>query len=348
MIIKTPDYQKAIDAINQLLDSGRVQGELRQQLQYEAAGLVAEQQVAYQLASYFQNSEEIYIYNNLFIENGAVTAQIDHLVFSRRMIYFIESKSIAGAISVNEAGEFQRQYGKKFSPIKSPIEQVKRQRQVLLDFLDSHRNEFLGKVLFMRKGIGSWTPKYYVGVSEKGTIKGPGRSQFKELMKFDQIASAISEHHKQTKIGLIETLCKDDEESFNLLNKDEIKKVSSFLEKSDKSKEPIQKIKELLKKPEHKNNILPARAKVGNSCPAQSEAPSLDTFSCSECGSHNLKIAFGRNYYFKCNDCGDNTPIKLTCEKCSGPMRIRKQKNKFYKVCKQCDIDTLYYVNSGS
>lgn len=345
MDIKIPDYKKAIDAINRLLVSGRVQGNLEQQLRHEAAGLVAEQQMAYQLTSYFQNSDELYVYNNLAIQNGEIIAQIDHLVFSRRAIYFIESKSVAGTIHVNNAGEFQRQYGRKSTSIKSPIEQVKRQKVVLIDFLKAHKDKFMGKFLFMQKGVNSWTPHYYVAISEKGKIMGPGRDQFIELMKFDQVASEIVEHHKKTDIGFLKSLDDKSGETLNLLNKEEISRVIEFIEESDVSQSPLEKIKELINKPEYRKDILPSPKQASQSSTSKIKSGALDGFVCRKCGSHNLKIAFGRSYYFKCNDCDGNTSIKLTCEKCSGPMRTRKQKEKFYKICKQCGIDELYYIN---
>lgn len=346
MILKTPDYQKAIDAINQLLESGRIRGGLQRQLKYEVAGIVAEKQVAYQLMCYFQNSDDIYVYNNLAIENGEAAAQIDHLVFSRRAVYFIESKSVAGTIHVNENGEFQRRYGRESVPMDSPIEQVKRQKTVLIDYLKAHRTEFLGKILFLQKGIGSWTPKYYVVISEKGTIKGPGRDRFKELMKYDQVASAISEHHKQTNVGFLKSLDDESHEAYNLLNKDEINRVCDFLKKSDTSKEPVDKINALLTNPKYKKDILPETTTI-DSPPDEKKQEGLpvEVFSCAKCNSHKLQILFGKSYYFKCTDCGGNTPIKLTCEKCSGPMRIRKQKDNFYKVCKPCGTDQRYFIN---
>lgn len=345
MIIKIPDYQTAIDAINRLLESGQVQGEIKQQLKFEAAGLVAEQQMAYQLTSYFQNSEDLYVYNNLAIQNGAVTTQIDHFVFSRRTLYLIESKSVSGAINVNQAGEFQRLYGTKVVSINSPIEQVKRQREVFLDFLRVHRQEFLGKVLFMQKGLSSWTPKYFVAISEKGMIKGPGRSQIPELMKYDHIASAISEHHNKTDVGLLKSLDDKSAETFNLFNRKELERLCCFLKESDISQSPIDKIKKLIGQPRYHKDVLPESTHAAKSPSSEIKALSSDGFACGKCGSHNLQIAFGKSYYFKCGDCGGNTPIKLTCDNCEGLMRTRKQKNEFFKVCNKCGIDQPYFVN---
>lgn len=328
MIISTPAYQTAIDRINTILESDKISNNLRKQLRNEVIGLVAEKQVAYHLTTYFRDSDEIFVYNNFAFQDDQFKRQIDHLVFSRRAFYLIESKSIAGTIWVNGEGEFHRQYGRNKKSIKSPIEQVKTQETAFINLLKANKEKLLGKVLCMQKSFNSWTPKHFVAISEKGTIKRSGKEKFKELMKFDQIASTIAEHHKKTDIGLLKSIDDESRESFNLLNKKEIERIINFLEASDISQEPLEKIEELISHSKPHSTIYPS-----------------EKFSCEKCGSSNLQIVFGKNYYFKCNDCNGNTPIKLICKKCSGPMRTRKQKNKFYKVCKKCGIDELYFVN---
>lgn len=347
MLLKEPNYQKAIDAINKLLDSGRIKGELAQQLRFEAAGIVAEQQVAYQLKSYFGNSKEICIYNNLSVEHAGVTAQIDHLVFSRRAFYLVESKSVAGTIWVNQHQEFQRQYGRNKVSIKSPIEQVKRQQVVLINLLKANTSKILSKILTLQKSFGSWTPKHFVAVSQKGKIQGPGRNQLKELLKYDQIASAILQHHKKTDVGFLKSLDDETFESFNLLNKKEIGRLVEFFKSVDSAQEPYDKIIELVKKPEYRADILikdKAAVKTAKKMPPVDAC--ANEFSCAKCGSSNLKIAYGRSYYFKCQDCDGNTPIKLFCGLCSGVMKTRKQKDNFFKTCKKCNVDELYFSNS--
>ncbi len=62
-------------------------------------------------------------------------------------------------------------------------------------------------------------------------------------------------------------------------------------------------------------------------------------FACGKCGSHDLRIAFERSYYFECNDYNGNPPMKLTCKKCSGQMWTRKQRDTYYRDCNECGID---------
>lgn len=355
MILKQPDYQKAIDGISKLLDGGRVIGDLKQELVNRRAGFYAEKQMAYDLERYFQNTEDLFVWNNLKIQDGKINAQIDHLVYSRRAVYLIESKSIGSEIMVNEQGEFFRCYGRASKPIDSPIEQVKSQEKVLFGFLEQHREKFLGKILGMRKGLGSWTSKYYVAISKNGKITGKGRDKFAELRKYDQIPSLIDQHHKKTDVGFIQQFKSSDTESFNLFNAKELEQLNEFLKENDKAEEPIEEIRKLAREPRYQKDILPeekVKAAVAAAGKPRDEKPKTEKkgpgngFVCSKCGSGDLRVAFGRSYYFKCKSCEGNTPIQLVCERCGGAMKTRKQKNEFFKECAACGTSGLYFVNA--
>jgi hypothetical protein len=69
-------------------------------------------------------------------------------------------------------------------------------------------------------------------------------------------------------------------------------------------------------------------------------------FTCKKCFSDKVKIVWGKyGYYFKCNDCQGNTPIKLKCKDDSCVVKLKKEKNNFYQICETCNTKTLYYVN---
>lgn len=344
MIVKIPDYEKAIDVINKILASGqiRVKSPLYRQLQCEAAGFAAEKQMAYQLTRYFQTNKNIIVYNNLEICFGDVRTQIDHLVCSCHGVYLIESKSINGNISVNNYGEFTR----KNKPINSPVMQVKSQKKVLFDFLNENSEEILGKWLGLQKGFKTWTPKYYVAVSEKAKIVGSGRGDFKGILcKFDQIPEMIKKYYEDTDKKIGDFFRDATDEEFKVFSKKEFAEFGNFLKSKDKSKEPLLKIQELVKQPKYRKDII-ANGK-NEPKPTGKKMPSGNTskFKCSKCGSADIQIMYGRNYYFKCKDCGGNTPINLICEDCQKPARTRKKGDEFYKVCSICESDKLYFRN---
>ncbi|HGF4014027.1 nuclease-related domain-containing protein [Burkholderia cenocepacia] len=81
---------------------------------------------------------------------------------------------------------------------------------------------------------------------------------------------------------------------------------------------------------------------------ASSEAgpqPSGD-HRCRHCRSTALMVTYGQyGYYFKCQDCEGNTPIKVSCGHDGHKERIRKEGEKFYRECAACDSSRLFYVN---
>jgi hypothetical protein len=68
--------------------------------------------------------------------------------------------------------------------------------------------------------------------------------------------------------------------------------------------------------------------------------------SCRKCGLDDLRIVHGPyGYYFKCQACQGNTPIKETCQSCSGPAKVSKSKQEFYLVCSSCQTKSHYWTN---
>lgn len=73
--------------------------------------------------------------------------------------------------------------------------------------------------------------------------------------------------------------------------------------------------------------------------------PMASGATCRGCGGSHLAITYGKyGYYFKCADCGGNTPIKVTCA--SGEKaKISKRGKEFYVVCSETPEPQLFYIN---
>jgi len=73
---------------------------------------------------------------------------------------------------------------------------------------------------------------------------------------------------------------------------------------------------------------------------------SKDALACRKCNSQKIEIQYGKfGYYFKCNDCAGNTPIKLACGTLGHNERIRKDGKKFLRECSDCGSSSVYFVN---
>lgn len=67
---------------------------------------------------------------------------------------------------------------------------------------------------------------------------------------------------------------------------------------------------------------------------------------CLKCESRDIKISYGKyGYYIQCKTCQKNSKISLTCTKSSCKPKLKKEKEKFYKVCSKCKIKALFFTN---
>ena len=97
------------------------------------AGLNAEKQMAYYLQREFRDDKKVLVLNGIRLESDGDSAQIDHLIIHRYGMVIVESKSVYGAVEINEHGEWHR-VGSEIG-MASPIEQAKRQATFLKKYL---------------------------------------------------------------------------------------------------------------------------------------------------------------------------------------------------------------------
>ena len=104
---------------------------INQQLYMAQKGLAGENEIIYQLK---KSNIGMYVLHDINIEYEDLKAQIDFIVITPWCCYFIECKNLIGNISVNEKGDFIREYYFKGHKVKkgmeSPYRQVQAQRDV--------------------------------------------------------------------------------------------------------------------------------------------------------------------------------------------------------------------------
>lgn len=346
MIINEPNYQKAIDVITKVVKLGKLSTKDVKDLNCLKAGWRAEGQVAYQLKSFFGSDEELCVFNNFSFVHNDQNCQIDHLVFSRRAIYLIESKSVLDVITVNEYDEWFR--GKSSKPMKSPVYQLARQQEMLMYYLVERRKVFLGKILGLQKGLAMLDRKCFVAISEKGKISGKGREKYKDIViMVDAIASQIKAFHKLHDGSKLKAFFKEDHAKMNAFSKEEYELFKTFMLKHSTAKTPMVQVEDFLAKRNLKiSKSSPITAKQSKTV-AMPTKKTIKTYypqpTCKYCQSNKVTIEYGRNYYLKCQACEGNTPIKLACNTCESTMRIRKQKINHYLACETCETEVLYF-----
>ncbi len=95
------------------------------------------------------NKNDYIVLNNIMIETGNKTHQIDHVVVSKYGIFVIETKNYHGLISGNESDEYWFQYiGKKKNKFYNPIRQNYGHIKALEESLNIDYSNFISLIVF--------------------------------------------------------------------------------------------------------------------------------------------------------------------------------------------------------
>lgn len=139
MIIKEHDSIELTEArLEGLMALPGVTAEQKKQLEDELwavrQGYKGERDAAHYLDRVVRDHPNRVIIHDLRLEHNGEIAQIDHLLINRMFgIYILESKNFSDNIEINDLGEFAywSNYKRRFVGMPSPIEQAKRQEQIL-------------------------------------------------------------------------------------------------------------------------------------------------------------------------------------------------------------------------
>jgi hypothetical protein len=283
--------------------------------------------------------------------------QIDHLILYQYGIVIIESKSVTTRVEVNELGEWKRWFNSDWQGMPSPIFQAQRQGKFLKNYLEDHVESLLNKMLFgMQSHFTKMPIDVLVAISDSGIMNRPPNDKLDIVCKADQVPE---------KIKAIASVYRKKSSLLNLsldtayeLTKEEISRISKFLvahHQPAKNKplvdRSIPNITIATPQPSSPKKIIPTssrRLPKPDPAPKPVVKPVAITTknTCSYCQSTNIAIAYVHSYFFKCNDCGKNTPIKNTCPTCGDRERIRKRGLQFFSECEKCKTSRLFHTNS--
>lgn len=174
---------------------------IKQDIRCLEYGIIGEKNIAFEL----KNSHmAMYILHDIYLEDGALSAQIDYLVVTRKICFVIECKNLYGDIEINNSGDFIRtiEFGKskRKEGIYSPITQNQRH----LDLLKRLRvNRHQSKIIrFMADKYFSDMNKSIVVLANPKTILNTefAKKQDKEkVIRADQLVNYIKKTYNDSK-----------------------------------------------------------------------------------------------------------------------------------------------------
>ena len=282
------------------------------------AGQKQEKDVAFYLRRSFKDDEKVYVINDFNFTHNGENAQIDHLVVYSYGFILIESKSISGEVRVNKNEEWSRTTGSKWSGMASPIKQVELQQKLLREYLHTHREEILPKLLGIKAqsfGMRCW--HNLCAVSSNSIIERDDipKSISEQIVKTEFIADKVKQITK-LRHKIVSAFTLDTRPEFN---KNELICIGDFL-----LQKPIGK-----QKP--KEQIV-----VDDAKPISVDKTVVQ---CKQCGeTTELSPKYGRyGYFVNCNKCNTNTSMKMPCPDCeSKNTKVSKKKEVYSLNCHDC------------
>lgn len=175
---------------------------IKKDIRFLQYGLEGEERIAFEL----KNSHmPMIVLHDIYLDDGTLSAQIDYLVFTRKLCFVIECKNLYGDIEINNSGDFIRTItynGKKFKEgIYSPITQNQRHLELMKKMKTEKRN-ILSRTL---------TSKYFeeynipiVVLANPKTIlnaKFASRAIKQKVIRADQLVKYIKDMNAQSKVA---------------------------------------------------------------------------------------------------------------------------------------------------
>ena len=174
---------------------------IRQDIKCLEYGIAGEKNIAFEL----KNSHmPMYILHDIYLEDGDLSAQIDYLVFTKKICFVIECKNLIGDIEINSAGDFIRttEFGgrKKKEGIYSPITQNQRHLELMKKIKVDNKSNILTKFM-----VGRYFEDCYKSVIVLANPKTVLNAKFakkevkEKVIRADQLVKYIKDMYDQSK-----------------------------------------------------------------------------------------------------------------------------------------------------
>jgi len=164
-------------------------------------GIAGEKNIAFEL----KNSHmPIYILHDIYLVDGDLSAQIDYLVFTRKICFVIECKNLFGNLEINNKGDFLRtmEFGriKKKEGIYSPITQNQRHLELMKKIKIDNKGNVITKFM-TEKYFGDFNKSVVVLANPKTVLNAKyAKKEVKDkVIRADQLVKYIKGIHEKSK-----------------------------------------------------------------------------------------------------------------------------------------------------
>lgn len=173
---------------------------LNQDIKNLEYGIAGENTIEFEL----RNSHmPMVVLHDVYLEDGDLSAQIDYLVFTKKLCFIIESKNLYGNIEINNSGDFIRttefKGRKKKEGIYSPITQNQRHMDLMKKIRVNSKNNMLTKYIAERS-FDEFNKPVVVLSNPKTVLNAKfAKKEVKEkVIRADQLVKYMKEANKQS------------------------------------------------------------------------------------------------------------------------------------------------------
>ncbi|MDD4112898.1 MAG: NERD domain-containing protein [Herbinix sp.] len=174
---------------------------IRQDIKCLEYGIAGEKNIAFEL----KNSHmPMYILHDIYLEDGDLSAQIDYLVFTKKMCFVIECKNLCGNVEITNTGDFIRttNFGgrKKKEGIYSPITQNQRHLELMKKIKVDIKSNIITK-LMIGKYFEDFNKSVVVLANPKTVINAKyAKKEVKsQVIRADQLVRYIKDFYEKSK-----------------------------------------------------------------------------------------------------------------------------------------------------
>jgi len=208
---ETSDLKAKYEALDRLIKEYPDNEELKEELFIVKKGLEGENEIKYQLE---KSNIGMYVLRDINVEYNGLKSQIDYVVITKAFCYFIECKNLIGNITVNENGDFIREFnfnGRKIRKgMYSPIRQVDAQLAVYRKIWQNNAPDFWTKILKKYSSDNIWNNAYkgYVVACNQETILNTKNAPLEiknRVMRADMLISKLEDDIKKVDKDLYAT-----------------------------------------------------------------------------------------------------------------------------------------------
>lgn len=167
---ETSDLEKQLNELKQLRDKVLDKDKIDKDIRLLEYGIRGEKDIAFELKN---ANLGMYVLHDVTFECDGNKAQIDYLIFTKGYNYLVECKNLFGNITIDDTGQFRREYTINNRIIKesiySPFTQAVRHQEIMKKVWSSNHSK-IDNILYKNMLDKNWFKPIVVLANSKGIL----------------------------------------------------------------------------------------------------------------------------------------------------------------------------------